>query len=91
MGNFELAVPLRSGGIGHFFRNNDDLANLPWSQTATFGASLGAVDGVSLIQSNFSSAAQAGMGTFPSTAAPGNLAVTSVTGNQLDYFFRADF
>jgi uncharacterized membrane protein len=91
VGNYELAVPLRSGGIGHFFRNNDD-PNLPWSgPTATFGTSLGAVDGVSLIQSSFSSAAQAGLGTFPSAAAPGNLAVVSVTGNELDYFFRDDF
>jgi hypothetical protein len=91
VGNYELAVPLRSGGIGHFFRDNDN-PNLPWSGvTATFGTSLGAVDGVSLIQSNFSSAAQAGLGTFPSATAPGNLAVVSVTGNELDYFYRDDF
>ena len=91
MGNYELAVPLRSGGIGAFYRNNDD-PSLPWvGPTATFGTSLGAVDGLSLIQSNFSSAAQAGMGTFPSATAPGNLAVVSVTGNEMDYFYRDDF
>jgi hypothetical protein len=86
MGNYELVVPLRSGGIAHFYRNNDD-PNLPWvGPTATFGTSLGAVDGVSLIQSNFSSQAVAGMGQ-----GPGNLAVVSVTGNELDYFYRDDF
>jgi len=85
MGNFELVVPLRTGGLGHFFRNNDD-SSLPWSQTATFGTSLGAVDGCSLVQSNFSSQAAAGGGT-----GPGNLAVVTVTGNEMDYFFRDDF
>jgi len=28
-GNFELLVPLASGGLAHFFRDNDD-PNLPW-------------------------------------------------------------
>jgi hypothetical protein len=81
MGNFELVTPLRSGGLGRFFRNNDD-PSLPWAQTATFGTPLGAVDGCSLIQSNLSSQAVAGMGT-----GPGNLLLVTVTGNELDYFF----
>jgi hypothetical protein len=72
-------VPLLNGGIGHFERNNDDPPS-PWSMTATFGTSLGAVQGASLIQSSFSTA---GNGA-------GNLAVVSVANNQLDYFYRDD-
>jgi hypothetical protein len=86
MGNFELVVPQQvGGGMSHWYRNNDNPA-LPWTQTATFDTSLGAVDGVSLIQSNFSSQGVAGMGT-----GPGNVAVISVTGNELDYTYRDDF
>ena len=85
MGNFELVVPWRTGGLAHFFRNNDD-SSLPWSSPIVFGAELGAVDGVSLIQSNFSSQAAAGGAT-----GPGNLAVIRVVGNQMDYFYRDDF
>src|SRR5262249_9588299 len=79
MGNYELATPLLSGGIAHFYRNNDD-PNLPWTMTATFGTSLGVVGGVSLIQSNFSTVGNG----------PGNLAVVSVANNQADYFYRDD-
>lgn len=78
-GNYELAIPLRTGGIGYFERNNDD-PNLSWSQPVSFGTTLGIVDGVSLIQSNFSTAGNG----------PGNLAVVSVTGDELDYFYRDD-
>lgn len=84
-GNYELAVPLRTGGIGWFFRDNDN-PSFPWTGPVTFGTSLGAVDGVSLIQSNLSSQAVAGGGT-----GPGNLIVVSVTGNEMDYFYRDDF
>jgi hypothetical protein len=79
-GNYELVTPLQSGGLGHFFRNNDDLQNLPWAQTDTFGTDLGVVSSASLIQSNFSTAGNG----------PGNLAVVTVTGNEMDYFFRDD-
>src|SRR5262249_44789411 len=85
MGNFKLATPLLSGGIAHFFRDNDN-PNLPWAQTATFGTELGTVSGASIIQSNFST-------QFVNTGTPGmgNLAVVSVnTGTELDYFFRDD-
>jgi hypothetical protein len=90
MGNYELVVPLQSGGMAHFFRDNDDLANLPWAETATFGTDQGLVTGVSLIQSNFSTAALAGLGTFPSPTAPGNLAVVANVGGTLEYFYRDD-
>jgi hypothetical protein len=78
-GNYELVSPLLSGGMAHFFRDNDNPA-LPWTETATFGTTLGIVNGVSLIQSNFSTAGNG----------PGNLAVVSVAHNELDYFFRDD-
>jgi hypothetical protein len=84
MGNFELAVPLQSGGMAHFFRNNDD-PNLPWSETATFGTDQGLVSGLSLIQSNFST-------QFVNTGVqgPGNLAVVANAGGTLEYFYRDD-
>ena len=78
-GNYEMVVALLGGGLAHFYRNNDD-SNLPWTMTATFGTSLGTVGGLSLIQSNFSTAGNG----------PGNLAVVSVANNQLDYFYRDD-
>lgn len=73
MGNFELVVPLASGGLAHYFRNNDD-PTLPWSGPTPFGQSLGAVDAVSLIESNFGS--------------PGNLEVVARTGDALYHFYR---
>jgi probable HAF family extracellular repeat protein len=79
MGNYELVVPLQSGGLAHFYRDNDN-PNLPWTQTATFGTELGVVDAVSLIQSNFSTAGNG----------PGNLAVVARVGNALVYFYRDD-
>ena len=80
LGNYELVVPLESGGMAHFYRDNDNPSQ-PWiGPTATFGTALGTVAGVSLIQSNFSTAGNG----------PGNLAVVSVAGNQLDYFYRDD-
>ena len=78
-GNYEVVVPLQSGGIGHFERNNDD-PSLPWSGPTVFGTELGAVDAVSLIQSNFSAAGNG----------PGNLAVLARVGNALVNFYRDD-
>jgi hypothetical protein len=84
MGNFELVVPLLSGGMGHFFRDNDN-PNLPWSGPIAFGTDQGIVTGVSLIQSNFSS-------LFRDTGVqgPGNLAVVANVGGTLEYFYRDD-
>jgi hypothetical protein len=79
VGNYELVVPLIPGGLGHFYRNNDD-PNQPWFGPFFFGGDLGTVDGVSLIQSNFSTTG----------SGPGNLAVVSVANNELDYFYRDD-
>lgn len=51
-GNFEVVVPYPSGGIAHFYRDNDQ-ATLPWiGPTAVFGLPV-TVDAVSLIQSSF--------------------------------------
>lgn len=51
-GNFEVVVPSVSGGLLHFFRNND-APGLPWSGPTPFAQKLGLVQAVSLIQSNF--------------------------------------
>ena len=72
-GNFELAYPLAAGGIGIKWRDNDAPA-MPWSATASFGQTLGPVDSLSMIQSNF--------GT------PGNLEVVARVGSALHAFWR---
>lgn len=72
-GNFELAYPLAVGGIGIKWRNND-APGLPWSATTSFGQTLGHVDSLSMIQSNF--------GT------PGNLEVVARVGSALHALWR---
>jgi hypothetical protein len=72
-GNFELVCPLAGGGLAHFWRNNDD-PNMPWSGAIPFGQSLGPVDAVTMIQSNYGS--------------PGNLEVVARVGGQLQFFWR---
>ncbi|MFJ8071590.1 zinc metalloprotease [Peribacillus sp. NPDC096447] len=74
-GNFELIIPLASGGLVHFSRNNDEL-NPCWSKGTIFATELGEVDAVGLIQSNY--------GT------PGNLEVVALCDNetQLAHIFR---
>jgi hypothetical protein len=83
MGNYELVTPLSSGGMAHFFRDNDDPAH-PWNGPFTFATDQGAVGAVSLIQSNFSTQSLTGV------QGPGNLAVVARIGSTLDYFFRDD-
>lgn len=76
-GNYELVVPLVSGGIGHFWRDNDDPA-FPWHGPTVFGTQTVEIGGVSLIQ-----------GTFGD---PGNLEVVATAGNlsnrSLVHFWR---
>ncbi|XXX77976.1 alpha/beta hydrolase [Sorangium sp. So ce134] len=48
-GNFELVVPHASGGIAHYHRDNDT-AELGWHGPAIFGAELGRLDAVALVQ-----------------------------------------
>ncbi len=78
MGNFEMVVPLATGGLAHFWRNND-APGLPWSAPVPFGSS-DTYDAVALIQSNFSSS---GYG-------PGNLELVARSGNRLDFYWRED-
>lgn len=72
-GNFELIVPLETGGLALYWRNNDD-SKLPWSEPLPFAQSLGQVQAVTMIESNF--------GT------PGNLEVIALAGNQLYTMYR---
>ena len=72
-GNFEMVVPLRDGGLAHYWRNNDDPA-MPWYGPFAFGASVGSVDKVALLQSNFGD--------------PGNLELVARCGTQLQFFWR---
>ena len=71
-GNFELVVPLTTGGMGHYWRNND--SGNTWNGPTAFGQSAGQVAAVSLIQSNYGS--------------PGNLEVVTRIGNRLAHFCR---
>jgi len=66
-------VPSQTGGLLHFWRNNDE-ADLPWSLPTLFGQGLGAVDAVAMIQSNCGN--------------PGNLELVCRVGNTLYFFWR---
>jgi hypothetical protein len=72
-GNFELVAPLASGGLGHWWRDNDD-AHLHWYGPFMFGMNLGKVDAVSLIQSNWGD--------------PGHLELVVQADGQLAFFWR---
>ncbi|HEX2373696.1 MAG TPA: hypothetical protein VHO93_06915 [Actinomycetota bacterium] len=78
-GNFEVVTPLASGGLAHLWRDNDDLANLPWHRSTRFGSTI-AYDAVALVQSNFSTAG----------AGPGNLEVVAHTSHGLVHYWRDD-
>ncbi|MGW0615695.1 hypothetical protein [Streptomyces sp. NPDC002788] len=66
-------TPIVSGGLAHFWHNNDDPA-MPWSKPNRFEESLNHVDAVTMIQSNYGN--------------PGNLEVIARVGDQLDFFWR---
>lgn len=71
-GNFELVVPLVSGGLVHLWRDNDD-PETPWYGPTMFATELGQIEGVALMQSNFGD--------------PGNLeVVAAVSGDQPSLF-----
>ena len=72
-GNFELVVPSASGGLAYYWRDNDD-THLHWYGPLIFGMSIGKVDGVSLIQSNFGD--------------PGHLELVAQAGGHLVFFWR---
>jgi hypothetical protein len=77
-GNFEVVVPHSTGGLAHFWRDND-AAGLPWHGPTAFGSG-DVYDAVALIQSNFSS----------SGGGPGNLEVIAHTAGRLDHYWRED-
>lgn len=77
-GNFEIVVPLESGGIAHFSRVNVDPAT-PWYGPSIFGVELGLVDAVALIQSNYTVGANIG-----------NLEVVARCGGALFHYWRED-
>lgn len=64
---------MAGGGLAHYWRNNDD-PFMPWYGPYPFGGQLGAVDAVTMIQSNFGD--------------PGNLEVVARVGEQLSFFWR---
>jgi hypothetical protein len=76
-GNFELVAPLATGGLGHWWRDNDT-AGLAWHGPAVFGQTAGQMQGATLIQSTYGS--------------PGNLEVAAVAGSgstaSLVHFWR---
>lgn len=72
-GNFDLVTPLRSGGLGYYWRDNDD-PHLHWYGPFMFAINIGKVDAVSLIQSDFGE--------------KGNLELVAQIDNQLAFFWR---
>ena len=77
-GNFEMVAPLRSGGLAHYSRVNDDPA-FPWFGPTIFGVDVGQFDAVTLIQSNFTSGGN-----------HGNLELVAREGGQLLFYWRED-
>lgn len=73
-GNFEVVAPLASGGLGHWWRDNDD-PSLPWHGPTRFAS--GSFDAVGLVQSNYGSG-------------PGNLEVVARAGETLVHWWRED-
>jgi hypothetical protein len=74
-GNFEVVTPLASGGMRHYWRDNDN-PNHPWHAGPVFGTSVGIVDDVSMIQSK------------PAFGPPGDFEVVARIGDKLAHFFR---
>ncbi|XXY45536.1 alpha/beta hydrolase [Sorangium sp. So ce269] len=79
-GNFELVVPHASGGLAHYFRDNDT-AELGWHGPAIFGADLGQLEAVAMIQRAVDAPG--------APAAPGDLEVVARTGDRLLMFWRS--
>ncbi|MDQ0885022.1 hypothetical protein QFZ81_000110 [Paenibacillus sp. V4I9] len=73
IGNFELITPLVTGGLAHYWRNNDD-PHMPWNIPSVFATGLGRIDALTFIQSNFGD--------------PGNFEVFVRTGVRLATMWR---
>ena len=72
-GNFELLTPMASGGLAHYWRNNDD-PFVPWFGPIRFGQEAGRFEAVGMIQSNFGDS--------------GNLEVVGRIADRLVFFWR---
>src|SRR5271166_1565908 len=72
-GHFELVTPMASGGLAHYWRNNDDPA-IPWHGPTIFGQELGTVGSISLIERKFGN--------------PGNLELVAGVGTNIDFLWR---
>jgi hypothetical protein len=72
-GNFELVTPMASGGLAHYWRNNDDPA-IPWHGPTIFGQELGIVGSISLIEKIFGN--------------PGNLELVAGVGTNIEFLWR---
>jgi len=77
-GNFEMVVPLASGGIAHYSRVNDS-PGLPWFGPNVFGTEVGRFDAVTMIQSNWTTGPKIGL-----------LEVIARSGGDLFFYWRDD-
>src|SRR5713101_1737536 len=76
-GNFEVVSPASAGGMVHYWRDNSTTQwSIPWSAPSPFGS--GDVNGVGLIQSNFT------------TNSVGHLEVVATVGSTLVTYWRDD-
>lgn len=75
-GNFELVAGNAYGGVIHIWQNND-YAHHPWINPTIFGAEVGKVSGVSLIEGNFGSL--------------GNLELVITADENLLHYYRQSF
>jgi hypothetical protein len=76
-GNFELIIPLKEGGIVHYWRDND-AARPQWQGGTFFAKRLGQVEAVALLQSNIGQ------------PQPGHLEVIARVKEDLIHFWRDD-
>jgi hypothetical protein len=77
-GNFELVVPLQSGGIAHYSRVNDS-PDLPWFGPNVFGTDVHPFDAVTMIQTNWTIGPKIGL-----------LELIGLVDGQLLFYFRED-
>lgn len=75
--NFELVVPLATGGIGHYWRDNNT-AGLPWNGPTVFGSDVGRFDALDMLVDNYT------LWEMP----PHTLQVVARFQNQLLYYYR---
>jgi hypothetical protein len=79
-GNYELVVPIVSGGLAHYSRDNDSSQRPPpWSGPTVFAEDVGHFDEISLIQSSFSAGANIG-----------NLELVTRVGQDVYHYWRDD-